>query len=69
MCVFFFFLFFFLFYFNRFSGFVEVRMIPGRPDIAFVEFESELMSTVAKDALQGFRLSPTDVLHVAFAKK
>ena len=38
----------------RFPGFKEVRLVPGRSDIAFVEFENEVQSGTAKDALQGF---------------
>ena len=28
--------------FNQFPGFKEVRLVPGRHDIAFVEFENEV---------------------------
>lgn len=55
--------------FNQFSGFKEVRLIPGRSDIAFVEFENELYSGAAKEALNGFSLSPTHKLLITFAKK
>ena len=37
--------------FQPFAGFKEVRLVPGRADIAFVEFENEQLSTMAKDAL------------------
>ena len=55
--------------FNQFPGFKEVRLIPGRSDIAFVEFENEFLSGTAKSALNGFNLSPTHKLRVTFAKK
>lgn len=55
--------------FNQFSGFKEVRLIPGRSDIAFVEFENEYYSGAAKEALNGFSLSPTHKLRITFAKK
>lgn len=55
--------------FSQFPGFREVRLIPGRSDIAFVEFENEYMSGTAKEALNGFSLSPTHKMRVTFAKK
>jgi U2 small nuclear ribonucleoprotein B'' len=55
--------------FNQFPGFKEVRLVPGRSDIAFVEFESELQSAAARDALQGFKITPTSSMKISFAKK
>lgn len=56
------------FYF-RFPGFKEVRLVPGRHDIAFVEFENEVQSGEAKRALQGFKITPTHAMKITFAKK
>ena len=53
----------------RFPGFKEVRLVPGRHDIAFVEFENEMQSAAAKEALQGFKITPTHAMKIAFAKK
>ncbi|XP_043911998.1 U2 small nuclear ribonucleoprotein B'' [Protopterus annectens] len=55
--------------FNQFPGFKEVRLIPGRHDIAFVEFDSEAQSGVARDALQGFRITPAHAMKITYAKK
>lgn len=55
--------------FNQFPGFKEVRAVPGRTDFAFVEFENEFMSASAKEALNGFNLSPTHKMRITFAKK
>ncbi|XP_014681322.1 PREDICTED: U1 small nuclear ribonucleoprotein A-like [Priapulus caudatus] len=55
--------------FNQFPGFKEVRLVPGRHDIAFVEFENELQSAAAKDALQSFKITPTHAMKITFAKK
>lgn len=55
--------------FNQFPGFKEVRLVPGRHDIAFVEFDNEFQSGAAKDALQGFRVTPTHAIKITFAKK
>lgn len=55
--------------FNQFPGFKEVRLVPGRHDIAFVEFETETQSAAAKDALQGFKITPSNAMKISFAKK
>ncbi|KAF7284964.1 U1 small nuclear ribonucleoprotein A snf [Rhynchophorus ferrugineus] len=55
--------------FNQFPGFKEVRLVPNRHDIAFVEFENELQSAAAKDALQGFKITPSHAMKISFAKK
>lgn len=55
--------------FNQFPGFKEVRLVPNRHDIAFVEFSSELQSSAAKEALQGFKITPTHAMKISFAKK
>lgn len=55
--------------FNQFPGFKEVRLVPGRHDIAFVEFENEFQSGAAKDNLQGFKIAPTNPIKITFAKK
>merc|ERR1711962_304634 len=55
--------------FNQFPGFKEVRLVPGRHDIAFVEFENEGQSTAAKDALQGFKITPSNAMKISYAKK
>ncbi len=53
----------------RFPGFKEVRLVPGRHDIAFVEFETEVQAGAAKGALQGFKITPTNAMKISFAKK
>ncbi|KAK3740798.1 hypothetical protein QZH41_010081 [Actinostola sp. cb2023] len=55
--------------FNQFPGFKEVRLVPGRSDFAFVEFENEVQAGTAKDALQGFRITPNNAMNISFAKK
>jgi len=55
--------------FNQFPGFKEVRLVPGRYDIAFVEFENEVQAGAAKDALQGFKITPSNAMKISFAKK
>uniref|UniRef100_A0A3Q1AN29 U1 small nuclear ribonucleoprotein A n=1 Tax=Amphiprion ocellaris TaxID=80972 RepID=A0A3Q1AN29_AMPOC len=55
--------------FNQFPGFKEVRLVPGRHDIAFVEFENEVQAGAARDALQGFKITQTNAMKISFAKK
>ncbi|CAH3045586.1 unnamed protein product [Porites lobata] len=55
--------------FNQFPGFKEVRLVPGRSDIAFVEFENDVQSGTAKGALQGFRITPSNAMKITYAKK
>ncbi|CAO1419342.1 unnamed protein product [Diamesa hyperborea] len=55
--------------FNQFPGFKEVRLVPNRHDIAFVEFGSEVQSGAAREALQGFKITPTHSMKISFAKK
>ncbi|KAG9484367.1 hypothetical protein GDO78_009994 [Eleutherodactylus coqui] len=55
--------------FNQFPGFKEVRLVPGRHDIAFVEFENETQAGSARDALQGFKITPSHAMKITYAKK
>jgi len=41
---------------SRHAGLVEIRTIPAKKDIAFVEFADEATATVAKDALHNFKI-------------
>ena len=50
-------------------GFCGVLCGAGRSDIAFVEFETELQSSEAKNSLQGFKITPTCAMSIAYAKK
>jgi len=55
--------------FQQFPGFKEVRLVPGRSDIAFVEFENEVQAGTAKDGLQGFKITPANAMQITYAKK
>lgn len=37
-------------------GLIEIRTIPAKKDIAFVEFADEGAATIAKDALHNFKI-------------
>jgi U2 small nuclear ribonucleoprotein B'' len=47
----------------------QVRQIEGRPDIAFVEFETDAQAGMAISALHGFQLDESHQMAVAYAKK
>ncbi|CEO95460.1 RRM domain-containing protein [Plasmodiophora brassicae] len=55
--------------FEQYRGYREVRLIPQKPGIAFVEFEDEFASGQAMEALQGFKFTPVNPLTISFAKK
>jgi RNA recognition motif-containing protein len=45
--------------FGRFEGFREVRLVPGRKGIAFVEYETEAGSISAKERMANIPLGET----------
>ncbi|XP_077141709.1 U1 small nuclear ribonucleoprotein A [Ranitomeya variabilis] len=55
--------------FNQFPGFKEVRLVPGRHDIAFVEFDNEVQAAAARESLQGFKITQSNSMKISFAKK
>lgn len=55
--------------FQQYPGFREVRMIEAKPGIAFVEYEDDVQSSAAMDALQGFKINPQSPMAISFAKK
>lgn len=55
--------------FQQYPGFKEIRSVPGKKSIAFVEFVDQHQAGVALQALYGFKLSNNHFLHVNFAKK
>jgi len=55
--------------FEKFNGFKEVRLVNGRGDIAFVEFDSVKEASDAKESLDNFKISENNVMKVSFAKR
>ncbi|CAG8553203.1 11305_t:CDS:10, partial [Acaulospora colombiana] len=43
--------------FEQYPGFKEVRLVPGKSDIAFVEYESDNQAAIAKEVLNGFKIT------------
>ena len=56
--------------FKRFPGLVEVRGVPNRPDLAFVEFETEAGAGAARQIVDRQELVPGQPpVRVSFARK
>jgi len=54
--------------FSQYPGFVEARKPPNDDGIGFVEFTAEGEATVAKDGLNGFRLTKEVGLNISYGK-
>ncbi|KAI9345197.1 hypothetical protein BDR26DRAFT_856505 [Obelidium mucronatum] len=55
--------------FQQIPGFKEVRLVPGKSDIAFVEYETEAQATMAKQQLHQFQILPEREIRVTYARK
>jgi len=55
--------------FQQYSGFKEVRTVPGKHGVAFVEFENETDAGNAMSGLQHFKITPTHLMVISYAKK
>ena len=55
--------------FQQFPGFSRTRMVPAKPGIAFVEFETEVAAGVARSGLRGFKITPEKAMNVEYAKR
>lgn len=55
--------------FKQYPNLVEVRTIPGRSNIAFVEYVDAASSGVAKDALHNYKFDGEHKIKVTFAKQ
>ena len=53
---------------KQFPGFKEVHLVPGRHDIAFVEFENDGQAGAVRDALQGFKITLSQAMEITYAK-
>lgn len=56
--------------FGRFEGFREVRLVPGRRGIAFVEYETETGAISAKENTAGMALGDgTQIMKVTYQRQ
>jgi len=55
--------------FSQYQGYTEVRMVTGKPGIAFVEFQDAYQAGVAMNTLQGFKITPTHLMKISYARQ
>lgn len=55
--------------FRRYPGFQDLRTIPNRPDVAFVEYETETQAGVARQILDKTEIVQGTFLRVSFARR
>jgi RNA recognition motif-containing protein len=55
--------------FSQYPNLHEVRLVPSKKDIAFVEYLDEGSATVAKDALHNYKLDGENKIKITFARK
>jgi len=55
--------------FSQYPNLYEVRLIPTKKDICFVEYLDEASATVAKDALHNYKLDGENKIKITFARK
>ncbi|KAI5120840.1 hypothetical protein M0805_007027 [Coniferiporia weirii] len=55
--------------FTQYPNLHEVRLIPTKKDIAFVEYMDEGSASVAKDALHNYKLDGENKIKITFARK
>lgn len=55
--------------FQQFPGYTEVRLVDGRPGIAFVEYENDMQASVALQGLQAFKITPQNSMVITYAKQ
>ncbi|KII94222.1 hypothetical protein PLICRDRAFT_36470 [Plicaturopsis crispa FD-325 SS-3] len=55
--------------FSQYPNLYEVRLIPTKKDIAFVEYADEGSAGVAKDALHNYKLDGENKIKITFARK
>eukprot|EP00299_Pterocystis_sp_00344_P009516 c4031_g1_i1.p1 GENE.c4031_g1_i1~~c4031_g1_i1.p1 ORF type:complete len:230 (-),score=42.65 c4031_g1_i1:16-705(-) len=54
--------------FAQFVGYKESRLVPGKPGIAFVEFDLEPHATLAMNGLQGFKITESNYMKISYRK-
>eukprot|EP01116_Phalansterium_solitarium_P016152 TRINITY_DN3686_c0_g1_i1.p1 TRINITY_DN3686_c0_g1~~TRINITY_DN3686_c0_g1_i1.p1 ORF type:complete len:258 (-),score=53.76 TRINITY_DN3686_c0_g1_i1:139-912(-) len=56
--------------FQQFPGYREARLVPSKAQtVAFVEFDNEIEAGVALAGLQHFKITPTNLMVISYAKK
>lgn len=55
--------------FQQYDGYKEARLVNGKPGIAFVEFGDIEQAHQAKESLQGFKITPQNLMKITFARQ
>ncbi|RKP14103.1 RNA recognition protein, partial [Piptocephalis cylindrospora] len=55
--------------FQGFPGYREVRQVPARPDIAFVEYDEDDQAVMAKEQLNGYTLAEGHRMKVTYSRR
>eukprot|EP01041_Mallomonas_annulata_P004487 gene4487-8925_t len=55
--------------FQPYPGFIEVRMIPGKKGIAFIEFQDQIQASMSLQQLNGIKLPSGETLHLTYSKQ
>lgn len=55
--------------FRRHPGFQDLRPVPNRPDVAFVEYETEMQASAARQGLDRTEIGSGNILRVTFARR
>jgi len=55
--------------FQQYAGYKEARLVNGKPGIAFVEFEDKEQAGQARESLQGFKITPSNLMKITFARQ
>lgn len=54
--------------FQRYPGFQEVRLVAARPDVAFVEYETEVQASAARQGTDQLEFGGS-IIRVSFARR
>eukprot|EP00835_Amoeboradix_gromovi_P001377 NODE_61_length_25240_cov_0.547194.p12 type:complete len:224 gc:universal NODE_61_length_25240_cov_0.547194:12887-13558(+) len=54
--------------FQQYEGFIQVRLVPGNTDVAFIDYQSAEHAKTAKLVLDGFLITKNKPMQIEFAK-
>ena len=54
--------------FQQYEGFIQVRLVPGNTDVAFIDYQTSEHAKTAKLVLNNFLITKNKPMHIEFAK-
>ncbi len=54
--------------FQQYEGFIQVRLVPGKTDVAYIDYQTEDHAKTAKAVLNNFLITKNKPMHIEFAK-